>query len=520
MDGKTIDREKWTEVEELQLLLEVSEILDSSMDLRDVLDPVLKTIASRLGLKRDTITLINRDTGVADIEAAYGLSKSQRERGSYQVGEGVTGKVVQTGQPMVVPRISEDPNFLNRTGARKDLRKHDISFICVPIKNGPEVIGTLSADRTFTDEESLKLDLRLMTIIASMLAQAARLRQMMRDQQRKLEEENQRLQSELRDRFRPANLIGSSSEMEAVLDLTEQVSKSNATVLVRGESGTGKELIAHAIHVNSLRSKKPYVKVNCAALPEGIIESELFGHEKGAFTGAVNARKGRFELANNGTIFLDEIGYISLTTQVKLLRVLQEKEFERVGGTETLKCDVRVIAATNRNLEELMGSGAFLQDLYYRLNVFPIHIPPLRERRSDIVQLANHFITKYNEMHGKRIARISTPAIDMMMSYHWPGNVRELENCIERAILLSNDDVIHGHHLPPTLQTAEASGTSHSGTLQETLDNIERDLILDSLKSSRGNCAKAARALGISERVMGLRVEKHNIDARRFRVKG
>ena len=360
--------------------------------------------------------------------------------------------------------------------------------------------------------------MHLLTIIASMLAQAARLRQMMRDQQRQLEEENKRLQSELRDRFRPANLIGSSSEMEAVLDLTDQVSKSNATVLVRGESGTGKELIAHAIHINSLRANKPYVKVNCAALPEGVIESELFGHEKGAFTGAVNARKGRFELANNGTIFLDEIGYISLTTQVKLLRVLQEKEFERVGGTETLKCDVRVIAATNRNLEELMGSGAFLQDLYYRLNVFPIHIPPLRERRSDIVQLANHFISKYNEMHGKRIARISTPAIDMMMSYHWPGNVRELENCIERAILLSNDDVIHGHHLPPTLQTAEASGTIHTGTLQETLDNVERDLILDALKSARGNCAKAARALGVTERVMGLRVEKHNIDPKRFRV--
>ncbi|MFW6286537.1 MAG: sigma 54-interacting transcriptional regulator, partial [Candidatus Sumerlaeota bacterium] len=307
---------KWSEVEELQLLLEISEILDSSMDLRDVLEPVLKTIASNMSMMRGTITLLNRDSGAADIEAAYGLSKSQRERGTYQMGEGVTGKVVQTGQPMVVPRISEDPDFLNRTGARKDLRKHDISFICVPIKNGPEVIGTLSADRPYTDEDSLDQNVRLLTIIASMLAQAARLRQMMRDQQRKLEEENKRLQSELRDRFRPANLIGSSAEMEAVLDLTDQVSKSNATVLIRGESGTGKELIAHAIHINSLRAKKPYVKVNCAALPEGVIESELFGHEKGAFTGAINARKGRFELADTGTIFLDEIGDLSLTTQV------------------------------------------------------------------------------------------------------------------------------------------------------------------------------------------------------------
>jgi len=305
--------------------------------------------------------------------------------------------------------------------------------------------------------------------------------------------------------------------MEAVIGLIEQVSKSNATVLIRGESGTGKELVAHAIHLNSLRCGKPYVKVNCAALPESVIESELFGHEKGAFTGAIQQRKGRFELASGGTIFLDEIGYISLTTQVKFLRVLQEREFERVGGAETLKCDVRVIAATNRNLEEHMERGAFLQDLYYRLNVFPIHLPPLRERRSDIVQLADHFVEKYNKIHGKNIRRIATSAIEMMMSYHWPGNVRELENCIERAMLMSREDVIHGHHLPPTLQTAEYSGTQQSKTLEDTLNHIERDLIVDALKSAHGNCAKAARALGLTERIMGLRLRKHDIEPRRFR---
>jgi Nif-specific regulatory protein len=306
--------------------------------------------------------------------------------------------------------------------------------------------------------------------------------------------------------------------MQAVYDLIAQVSKSDATVLIRGESGVGKELVAHAIHYNSLRAPRPFIKVNCAALPETIIESELFGHERGAFTGAIAQRKGRFELAAGGTIFLDEIGDLSPTTQVKLLRVLQEKEFERVGGTSTIRADVRIITATNRNLEELVAEETFRQDLYYRLNVFPIHVPPLRERKTDILLLADHFIGKYSKASLKDVKRISTPAIDMLMSYHWPGNVRELENCIERAVLLTGEEVLHGHHLPPTLQTAEASGTSHSGTLQEALDNLERNLILDALKSSRGNKAKAARALGISERLMGIRVEKHDLDSKRFRT--
>ena len=247
------------------------------------------------------------------------------------------------------------------------------------------------------------------------------------------------------------------------------------------------------------------------------MESELFGHEKGAFTGALAMRKGRFELARGGTIFLDEVGDFSASTQVKLLRVLQEREFERVGGTETIKMDVRIVAATNRDLEELIAADEFRQDLYYRLHVFPIHVPPLRERKTDILLLANYFVEKYGKLNHKHILRISTPAIDMLMSYHWPGNVRELENCIERAVLLSEDEVIHGHHLPPTLQTAEASGTSQTGTLQVILDNIECELIIEALKTCRGNQTKAAKTLGITERLMGLRVAKHGIDSKRFK---
>ncbi|MBP9002972.1 MAG: sigma-54-dependent Fis family transcriptional regulator, partial [Candidatus Hydrogenedentes bacterium] len=295
------------------------------------------------------------------------------------------------------------------------------------------------------------------------------------------------------------------------------VAPTDATVLIRGESGVGKELVAQSIHYNSDRAGKPFIRVNCAALPEHIVESELFGHEKGAFTGAIRRREGRFELANRGTIFLDEVGDLSPQVQIRLLRVLQEKEFERVGGTETIRVNVRVIAATNRDLEKLMEEGKFRQDLYYRLNVFPIYVPPLRERKTDILDLANFFVEKYSKENNKYVRRISTPAIDMLMSYHWPGNVRELENVIERAVILTDDDVIHGHHLPPTLQTAEASNTVMKGTLTETLERVEREMIIEALKNNRGNKAKAARQLGISERLMGLRVEKYGIDPHRYK---
>jgi Nif-specific regulatory protein len=506
------------EVQELLLLFEISQTLDRDMDLRDVVGPVLEAIAKNMGMLRGILTLLNRESGEILIEAAHGLSESQMERGRYRPGEGVIGKVVRTGRPAVVPHISDEPLFLDRTGARKGLEKKDISFICVPIKLEDEVIGTLSADRLFEEGVSFAEDVRLLSIIASMIAQAVRLRRSAQEEQSRLLEENERLQSQLQERFRPSNIVGNSKGMQTVYDLIAQVSRSDTTVLIRGESGTGKELVAHAIHFNSLRSSKPFIKVNCGALPESVVESELFGHEKGAFTGAIATRKGRFELAHGGSIFLDEIGDLSPTTQIKLLRVLQEREFERVGGTATLKTDVRVIAATNRDLEELISDGIFRQDLYYRLDVFPIHVPPLRDRKTDIPLLADFFVEKYSKVNHKNIRRVATPAIDMLMTYHWPGNVRELENCIERAVLLSSNHVIHSHHLPPTLQTAEASGTMPSGTLERMLDNIERDLIIDALKAARGNKAKAARALGISERIMGLRVRKHGIDPRRFRT--
>ncbi|MFP4330030.1 MAG: nif-specific transcriptional activator NifA [Spirochaetaceae bacterium] len=505
--------------EELSLLFEISQILDQSMDLKQIIQPTLRAVTEHLGMLRGTITLLNRQRNEILIEAAYGLSDAQRERGRYKLGEGITGKVVQSGQPKVIPRISEEPEFLNKTGARKGQRYKDISFICVPIKMGNESIGAFSVDREFEGESKLQDDLRILSIIASLIAQAVKIRQSIMEEREQLLEENSRLHRELEERFRPANIIGNSKGMQNVFDMVAQVSKSDATVLIRGESGTGKELVAHAIHYNSHRAAKPFIKVNCAALPETVIESELFGHERGAFTGAVSTRKGRFELANGGTIFLDEIGDLSSTTQVKLLRVLQEKEFERVGGNETIRTNVRVIAATNRNLEEAMEVGEFREDLYYRLNVFPIHIPPLRERKNDILLLSDHFIEKYAQQNHTNVQRISTPAIDLLMNYHWPGNVRELENCIERAVLLSVDGVIHSHHLPPSLQSAESTNTQIHGSLQESMDNLERELLMDALKSTKGNMAKAARLLQVTERVMGLRIKKHGIDPKHFRAR-
>ncbi|MBT6179870.1 MAG: sigma 54-interacting transcriptional regulator [Deltaproteobacteria bacterium] len=505
------------ELRELRLLLDIGQILDNSVDLRDVAEPILSAMAEHLNMLRGSISLVNEVDQSVVIEAAYGLSSTQLKRGVYDIGEGVTGKVVKSGKAVLVPKVSEEPLFLNKTGARKDITKGDVSFICVPIKWGVRTIGALSADHLFAEGVSLHEDVRLMQTIATMLAQALRKRQRDQQERQRLLEENARLQDALKNKFRPSNIIGNSKPMRQVYDEISKVCKAEATVLIRGESGVGKELVAQAVHYNSDRASRPFVKVNCAALSPTLLESELFGHEQGSFTGATRQRIGRFEAANSGTIFLDEIGDFPMSTQVMLLRFLQEKEFERVGGSKTIKADVRIIAATNRNLEELIANGEFREDLYYRLNVFPIYVPPLRERLTDISLLADFFSERYAKVCNKTISRISTPAIDMLTSYHWPGNVRELENSIERAVLLSDDGVIHGHHLPPTLQTAEATGTQNPRTLQEALDNVEREMLVESLKLHRGNMRKAAKDLGITERIMGLRVRKHRINARRFR---
>jgi Nif-specific regulatory protein len=402
-----------------------------------------------------------------------------------------------------------DLTFLTSDDAR--------AIYAVPVRLGERTLGVLCVGfpaEVDTDSDQVA---KTMSLFASMIAQHLRVEHAVLGERQKLLEENTHLRQELKERHEFTHIIGNSNPMKHVYDQVTQVARSNATVLLRGESGTGKEMIANAIHYNSLRSKKPLIKINCAALPDTLIESELFGHEKGAFTGADRFKKGRFEMADGGTLFLDEIGDLPLQTQIKLLRVLQEREFERLGGGETIKTNIRLITATNKNLEEAIARGEFREDLYYRLNVFTIYLPPLRERKSDILLLAEHFLEKFEAEHAKRIRRISTPAIDMLMSYHFPGNVRELENAIERAVVACDSNVIHSHHLPPTLQTAEVTGTVTDLSLKSAVEAFERGMIQDALKSTRGNVAKAAKQLDSSERILGYKIKKYGIDTMRFR---
>jgi Nif-specific regulatory protein len=494
---------------DLHALHQTAQVLATATDQQEILAEILKVLERELEMTRGTVMLLSSDGSELTIVAASQVDEQVRQTVRYRIGEGITGQVVHTGRSIIVPRVADEPRFQARIHARESGLKKEISFICVPVMLGREVVGTLAVDLPLLDDRQLHDHEQLLGIVAGMIAADVKARRTARLEREALESENFKLRDALEEKFRPANMIGNSRAAREVYRKIVQVSAAITTCLIRGESGTGKELVATAIHVHSPRRHGPLVKVNCAALSDNLVESELFGHERGAFTGAVNARAGRFEEASGGTLFLDEIGEFSPSLQVKLLRVLQEREYERVGSNATQKADVRIVAATNRDLETAVRDGTFRQDLYYRINVFPICLAPLRERRDDILLLANFFVRKYAEQMAKDVHRISTPAINMMMAYHWPGNVRELENCIEHAVLLSTDGVIAGHHLPPTLQMPDTTEQSASGSFSVLVDTFERDLITDALKRTSGNVNAAARDLGISARM--IRYKMHNL---------
>jgi Nif-specific regulatory protein len=506
------------ETRKLSDLLEMSQTLGSSLNLKSGMSRVLEILVEHHGVVSATIAALDGAAGELAIEAAAGMDWQAARRARYRVGEGITGRVVQSGKPVVVPRVSHEPMFLNRTGMVKSSGQDEISYICVPIPVDTKTVGALGVSLLYDKDSNYDREVKFFGLVASMVGQAMRVHRLIAAERQRLVQENQQLRQELKERYDFRNIIGNSRPMQAVYEQVAQVAPANTTVLVRGESGTGKEMIAHAVHYSSPRAAKPFVKVSCGALPETLIESELFGYEPGAFTDARTQKKGRFELAHGGTLFLDEVGELSPSTQVKLLRVLQEREFERLGGIQPIKINVRVIAATNKDLEAAVKQGTFREDLYYRLNVFTLYLPPLRERRPDVLLLADHFVQKYAADHGKDVRRIATSAIDMMMSYHWPGNVREVENCIERAVLVCEGGVIHAHHLPPTLQTAEVSGTLPRLALETAVESFEKDLILDALKTARGNRAKAARLLDTTERIIGYKIKKYAIDCARFKA--
>ena len=504
-------------IEQVTLFYEISNVLNEHLDLKKSMYKVLDILSDTMQMERGTISILNPLRNEISIEVAHSLSKSAMERVKYKLGEGIIGRVIETGEAVAIPKISEEPLFLNRTASRRIKGMGEISFICVPVQKGKRVVGALSVDRAYDPEYPLEQGTKLLSVVATMLARHAINLETIQLEKEALRDENKRLRDELENKYRINNIIGNSNKMREVFQMISQVSRSNATVLIRGESGTGKELVANSIHYNSTRSKGPFVKVNCAAIPNNLIESELFGHEKGAFTGAVKQKPGRFELAHKGTIFLDEIGSIEPDVQVRLLRVLQEREFERVGGHKTLKVDVRIIAATNKNLEQAVEEDSFRGDLYYRLNVFPIYMPPLRERKTDILLLADFFLERYAEENGRDVKRLSTPAIDMLMAYHWPGNVRELENCIERAVLLCEEGAIHSYHLPPTLQTGKESGTLPDLSLEDAVAALEKEMIIDALKNTRGNITMASDILKTTVRKFAYKAKKYGVDYKTYR---
>ena len=503
----------------LATLYRIAHLLSSGESIEKIMEGVLDILETYAGMKRGMISILNPESSELAVDIARGISESGKRRGRYRLGEGITGRVVATGRPIAIPKLKNEPTFLDKTGARKNLKDSDLAFLCVPIKAGDDVVGALSVDKVSV-EDAMTLDgeLQFLQAVAGLIAQVVVARRKQQELITALERENLELRRNLEEKGKPDQMVGNSGSMREVYRQIGQVAPSMTTVLVRGETGTGKELVARAIHEKSPFAGGPFVPVNCAALPESLLESELFGHEKGSFTGALSKRIGRFESADNGTLFLDEVGEMSLSAQGRLLRAIQEKEIQRVGGANSVRVNVRLICATNRNLETDVAEGRFREDLYYRINVFTVDLPPLRERGADALLLADYFVKKYAALNNKKIERISTSAIDMLSAYHWPGNVRELENVMERAVLVAAGNVINGHDLPPTLQMKESS---QQGTRKDTFEamvaSYEKELIVDALKDARGNQTKAAQILGTTKRIIQYKIQGLNIDFRRLR---
>ena len=503
----------------IKVLCKISHVIHKALDLEKTLQDILCILSENLSMKRATITLVDYQTGQLLITASHGLTPEEKKRGVYRLDEGVTGLIFQTGKPYYVPDIHKEPLFLNKTGSRK-IEKEKISFIGVPIIVQDTPIGVLNVDRLFENNISFEEDIDFLTVVATLIGQLISLNEKVRARVEALKQENVSLKYQLSKKNRKLYIVGKSQAMQEVENLIEKVAPTKATVFLFGESGTGKTLIARIIHEISERANYPFVKVNCASIPDNLLEAELFGYMRGAFTSANFNKPGKFELANRGTIFLDEIGELSLSVQAKLLRVLQDREFERLGSNKTIKVDVRIIAATNNNLEELVEQGKFRADLYYRLNVFPIWVPPLRERKEDIPELLNHFLQKIASEYGRKI--VFTPeALELLRNYDWPGNVREMENLVERLAILTDDKEIDADFIKPYLKESKFSCDSDIRSINEdnssiktttSLQELEKQEIIAALKRNNWIQYKAARELGLSQRQMGYRIKKFGLE--------
>jgi Nif-specific regulatory protein len=496
---------------ELDTLYRVSRILSQSLDFRHTLAEVLRALDESADLRRGMISVVDPTDGDLVVNAVHGLDASAYTPVRYQAGEGVLGLVMENHRSVALARAGDDRRFLNRLG----IYDRDLPFIAVPIGVGGTLQGVLAVQPGEPDDGQLRERTRFVEMLANLIGQNLRLSLEVEQERKSLADERDTLRRTVRNQFGFDNIVGHSAAMRRVFDQIRMVAKWNTTVLIRGETGTGKELIANAIHYNSPRARGAYVRLNCASLPENLLESELFGHEKGAFTGAVGSRKGRFEQADGGTLFLDEIGEISPAFQAKLLRVLQEGELERVGGSRSFKVDVRVIAATHRDLETSVDDGSFREDLYYRLNVMPIVLPPLRERPEDIPEIARFLAGKIGESQNRKLT-LSEAAIRRLSNYPWPGNVREMENCLERAAVMSESGAIDTDLIQIDRPRESPSYAETARTNLDDPDLGERERVVAALEQAGWVQAKAARLLGMTPRQIAYRIQTLNIEVKQI----
>jgi Nif-specific regulatory protein len=512
----------WRALEHL-LMREVVGLIGKSLAPDVVLHEMLHLMSELIGLNRGRIVLTdphdttpNNEVIPARICFAYGLTQAEIARGVYAAGEGITGCVLVTGQAMLVQDIDAEPQFLARAVTRDQLPHETVAFIALPINVNSRTVGVLGCHRIRSRQRHLSDDMALLKILATLTGQVLQLQSLLLDRTQALESRNALLTQALDVATARYGIIGTSSSLLKAIDELERVSQAQASVLLLGESGTGKELFARALHISSQRRDAPFIKVNCAAIPDTLFESELFGYERGAFTGAANTRVGWFEQADHGTLFLDEIGDMPLAMQTKLLRTLQEGTIVRLGGKREIKVDVRLVAATHQDLDAAVANGSFRRDLFYRLNVIPIRLPSLRERHEDIRTLAIHFINRANQANQRNI--YLAPAAMIRLERHtWPGNIRELGNVIERLVLLADGPMVSAAELerflptdsqdatlarPPTPGSAVRNYLSaQSHTVQE---------LIDTLAMHRGNKSRAAQALGMTMRQFGYRLRKND----------
>ncbi len=502
----------------LNIIHEASKLLSKKNTLKESLKEILKILYSYWDAPISFVALYDEDAKKIKITESFGLTKKEATRGIFRKGEGIVGSIFKNEIPAIITDIKDNPRYLNRINLLKRFSE-DMVFIGVPIKVGGEKFGVLGVykekSRNFSNDDAVKM----LTTLATLIGLTRKMYERMEEERKFWQEEKQILLNNLNKDTRAIDeIIGISEDITNIKKTIMRIANTDSTIFITGESGTGKTLIARAIHNLSLRKKYPFATINCAAIPENLLESELFGYEKGAFSGAVSMKKGKFELANKGTLFLDEIGDMPLSLQAKLLNVIQDREITRLGGEESISIDVRIITATNKDLEKMMKLGHFREDLYYRLNVLPIHVKPLRQRKDDIPILIDYFLKRINKRHNKHI-RITNSALKALINYEWPGNVRELENTIERLVVL-NDTKIDEKDLPDYINNHEIKNINIEDIPYKdvpfAIESIEKQQIQNALKETGYVKSKAARLLGFTIRQLDYRIKKYNIKIKRF----